>query len=86
VQCDEQVVQQRAVCRIRNDSNKRGENDGKAGTRGISGRSGGILDGAPNVVTIPGHGMAAAQALHKLCEMHDILIKRGAEVRFAILG
>jgi NAD(P) transhydrogenase subunit beta len=43
-----------------------------------------ILDAARSVVIIPGYGMAVAQAQHKLREMHDILTKRGVEVRFAI--
>jgi proton-translocating NAD(P)+ transhydrogenase subunit beta len=43
-----------------------------------------ILDAARSVVIIPGYGMAVAQAQHKLREMHDVLTKRGVDVRFAI--
>ena len=43
-----------------------------------------ILDGARSVVIIPGYGMAVAQAQHKLRELHDVLSKRGVDVRFAI--
>ncbi len=43
-----------------------------------------ILDAARSVVIIPGYGMAVAQAQHKLREMHDLLTKRGIDVRFAI--
>jgi NAD(P) transhydrogenase subunit beta len=43
-----------------------------------------ILDAARSVVIIPGYGMAVAQAQHKLREMHDLLTKRGVDVRFAI--
>ncbi len=43
-----------------------------------------ILDAARSVVIIPGYGMAVAQAQHKVRELHDGLIKRGVEVRFAI--
>ena len=43
-----------------------------------------ILDVARTVTIIPGYGMAVAQAQHKLREMHDLLTKRGIEVRFAI--
>src|SRR5690242_14607137 len=43
-----------------------------------------ILEGARNVVVIPGYGMAVAQAQHKLREMYDILNKRGVNVDFAI--
>jgi len=43
-----------------------------------------ILDAARTVVIIPGYGMAVAQAQHKLREMHDLLTKRGIDVRFAI--
>jgi NAD(P) transhydrogenase subunit beta len=43
-----------------------------------------ILDAARSVVIIPGYGMAVAQAQHKLRELHDVLDRRGVEVRFAI--
>jgi H+-translocating NAD(P) transhydrogenase subunit beta len=43
-----------------------------------------ILGDARTVVVIPGYGMAVAQAQHKIRELHDILTKRGVEVRFAI--
>ena len=43
-----------------------------------------ILDVARTVTIIPGYGMAVAQAQHKLREMHDLLTKRGTDVRFAI--
>jgi NAD(P) transhydrogenase subunit beta len=43
-----------------------------------------ILDAARSVVIIPGYGMAVAQAQHKLRELHDVLSKRGIDVRFAI--
>jgi NAD(P) transhydrogenase subunit beta len=44
----------------------------------------GILSDARTVVIIPGYGMAVAQAQHKIRELHDLLVKRGVEVRFAI--
>jgi NAD(P) transhydrogenase subunit beta len=44
----------------------------------------GMLEAARSVIIIPGYGLAVAQAQHKIREMHDILIKRGIEVRFAI--
>jgi H+-translocating NAD(P) transhydrogenase subunit beta len=43
-----------------------------------------ILDAARSVIVIPGYGMAVAQAQHKLRELHDLLVKRGVDVRFAI--
>jgi len=43
-----------------------------------------ILDAARSVVIVPGYGMAVAQAQHKLRELHDLLTKRGVNVRFAI--
>jgi H+-translocating NAD(P) transhydrogenase subunit beta len=43
-----------------------------------------ILDAARSVIVIPGYGMAVAQAQHKLRELHDLLLKRGVDVRFAI--
>ncbi|HEX4748119.1 MAG TPA: NAD(P)(+) transhydrogenase (Re/Si-specific) subunit beta, partial [Bryobacteraceae bacterium] len=43
-----------------------------------------ILDAARTVIVIPGYGMAVAQAQHKLRELHDVLAKRGIEVKFAI--
>jgi H+-translocating NAD(P) transhydrogenase subunit beta len=43
-----------------------------------------ILTDSRSVVVIPGYGMAVAQAQHKIRELHDLLTKRGVEVRFAI--
>jgi NAD(P) transhydrogenase subunit beta len=43
-----------------------------------------ILEDARTVVVIPGYGMAVAQAQHKIRELHDVLTKRGVDVRFAI--
>ncbi len=43
-----------------------------------------ILGDARSVVIIPGYGMAVAQAQHKIRELHDLLIKRGVDVKFAI--
>lgn len=43
-----------------------------------------ILADASSVVIVPGYGMAVAQAQHKIRELHDILVKKGVEVRFAI--
>ncbi len=43
-----------------------------------------ILDSARSVVIIPGYGMAVAQAQHKLRELHDVLVKRDVDVKFAI--
>ena len=43
-----------------------------------------LLDAARSVVVVPGYGMAAAQAQHKVRELSDALLSRGVEVRFAI--
>ena len=43
-----------------------------------------ILDAARTVVIVPGYGLAVAQAQHKIRELHDMLTKRGVDVRFAI--
>jgi NAD(P) transhydrogenase subunit beta len=43
-----------------------------------------LLDTARNVVIVPGYGMAAAQAQHKVRELSDALLKRGVDVKFAI--
>ena len=43
-----------------------------------------ILEDARSVVIIPGYGMAVAQAQHKIRELHDALVKKGVDVRFAI--
>ena len=43
-----------------------------------------ILDAARTVVVVPGYGLAVAQAQHKIRELHDLLTKRGVDVRFAI--
>lgn len=43
-----------------------------------------MLDTANLVIVVPGYGMAAAQAQHKVRELSDLLGKRGVEVLFAI--
>jgi NAD(P) transhydrogenase subunit beta len=43
-----------------------------------------LLDTARTVVIVPGYGMAAAQAQHKVRELGDLLLKRGADVKYAI--
>jgi NAD(P) transhydrogenase subunit beta len=43
-----------------------------------------ILEAANSVVVVPGYGMAVAQAQHKVRELHDVLTKRGIDVKFAI--
>jgi NAD(P) transhydrogenase subunit beta len=43
-----------------------------------------LLDAARSVVVVPGYGMAAAQAQHKVRELTDALRHRGVDVRFAI--
>ncbi len=39
---------------------------------------------AQNIIIIPGYGMAAAQAQHKVWEMSKLLINNGVNVRFAV--
>jgi NAD(P) transhydrogenase subunit beta len=43
-----------------------------------------LLDAARSVVIVPGYGMAAAQAQHKIRELSDALLGRGTDVKFAI--
>lgn len=43
-----------------------------------------MLDGASDVIIVPGYGMAVAQAQHVVKELMDELEKRGVNVRFAI--
>ncbi|HEY7401629.1 MAG TPA: NAD(P)(+) transhydrogenase (Re/Si-specific) subunit beta [Actinomycetota bacterium] len=43
-----------------------------------------LLDAARSVVMVPGYGMAAAQAQHKVRELSDALLRRGVDVKFAI--
>jgi NAD(P) transhydrogenase subunit beta len=43
-----------------------------------------LLDAAQRVIIVPGYGMAAAQAQHKVRELYDALNRRGVEVLFAI--
>jgi H+-translocating NAD(P) transhydrogenase subunit beta len=43
-----------------------------------------LLDSARSVVIVPGYGMAAAQAQHKVRELTDALLTRGVDVKFAI--
>ena len=43
-----------------------------------------ILEAAGNVVFVPGYGMAAAQAQHVVCELGNLLIENGADVKYCI--
>jgi NAD(P) transhydrogenase subunit beta len=43
-----------------------------------------LLDAARSVIVVPGYGMAAAQAQHKVRELCDALSKRGVDVKYAI--
>ena len=43
-----------------------------------------ILSNASSVMIVPGYGMAAAQAQHKVRELYDQLIKQRVNVKFAI--
>jgi H+-translocating NAD(P) transhydrogenase subunit beta len=43
-----------------------------------------LLLNASTVMVVPGYGMAAAQAQHKVRELYDLLSKNGVTVRFAI--
>ncbi len=43
-----------------------------------------MLAYADNVIIVPGFGLAAAQAQHKLKELYDLLESRGVNVKFAI--
>ncbi|HEX7464820.1 MAG TPA: NAD(P)(+) transhydrogenase (Re/Si-specific) subunit beta [Actinomycetota bacterium] len=43
-----------------------------------------LLDMARSVVIVPGYGLAAAQAQHKVRELADLLLSRGVDVKFAI--
>lgn len=43
-----------------------------------------ILEGARNVVFVPGYGMAVAQAQHAVRELADLMTANGTEVRYAI--
>jgi NAD(P) transhydrogenase subunit beta len=43
-----------------------------------------LLEGAGSVVFVPGYGLAVAQAQHTIRELGELLMKRGANVRYAI--
>jgi NAD(P) transhydrogenase subunit beta len=43
-----------------------------------------MLESANSVIIVPGYGMAVAQAQHIVYEMTELLIERGATVRYAI--
>jgi len=43
-----------------------------------------ILANSSSVMVVPGYGMAAAQAQHKVRELYDALTRQGVRVKFAI--
>ena len=43
-----------------------------------------LLETARKVIIVPGYGLAVAQAQHKIREVADVLIRNGAEVKYAI--
>jgi NAD(P) transhydrogenase subunit beta len=43
-----------------------------------------VLESAKSVVITPGYGLAVAQAQHAVRELGELLVKNGAEVRYAI--
>ncbi|MCL4181513.1 MAG: NAD(P)(+) transhydrogenase (Re/Si-specific) subunit beta [Verrucomicrobia bacterium] len=43
-----------------------------------------LLEAARSVLFVPGYGMAVAQAQHVVCELGELLLANGAEVRYAI--
>ncbi len=43
-----------------------------------------ILESANSIIIVPGYGMAVAQAQHIVHEMTELLVSRGATVRYAI--
>jgi NAD(P) transhydrogenase subunit beta len=43
-----------------------------------------LLDASTLVIVVPGYGLAAAQAQHKVRELTELLAQRGVDVRFAI--
>jgi H+-translocating NAD(P) transhydrogenase subunit beta len=43
-----------------------------------------LLLNASSVMVVPGYGMAAAQAQHKVRELYDVLTKNGVSTKFAI--
>lgn len=43
-----------------------------------------VMLNSSNVIIVPGYGMAVAQAQHAVREIHDVLVEKGIEVKFAI--
>ncbi len=43
-----------------------------------------LLDGAPQVIIVPGYGLAVAQAQHAIAELDAILEKNGTVVKYAV--
>ena len=43
-----------------------------------------VFDTASSVIVVPGYGMAVAQAQHVVCELGELLEKRGGQVKYAI--
>ena len=43
-----------------------------------------LLDGAQQVIIVPGYGLAVAQAQHAIAELDALLEKRGTSVKYAV--
>jgi NAD(P) transhydrogenase subunit beta len=43
-----------------------------------------LMSDAKRVIIVPGYGLAVARAQHSICEITNLLLENGVEVRFAI--
>ena len=43
-----------------------------------------VFDTVSSVIVVPGYGMAVAQAQHVVCELGELLEKKGSDVKYAI--
>ena len=61
-----------------------GQTSAGTGTGAAAGAQGAVKSGSAEEVSVPGYGLAVAQAQHAVRELGDVLMERGIEVRYGI--